>query len=547
MAEDKKEGSKERERRMELEAQEAKFRSKNIEDIPKIISAICPDRYSTNPGEIKKLIKQGRFWEAVDKAKSGVKLSSTDAGFDYRIVYNSPYETLEPVYFWILDFMNGNDPNKTEKLVDNFVSSPGSGHFSELMGKGTRMQEEAMKVMQTIGVLIKSIINIIYDLRQFEQRLQDYKDASSKDKLKLESANFALKQIWMDNVDIKRGNTSIKAMAFSQASFATLIDAFMYASSLEQIEKELDLNDRVKRILKDRFLEFSNWKSMSGEELNKRFRIERAYLKSQVDSLKLYSRWAKPYLKAAEELKMSNSSNAALVKSFNTILMQLVIFKKDAVKVQEEVYNKNLPASFARLLEQKKIRNCNACNLVDLRFRGIPQRSEQHYTFGGRVDVNFKAYALNDEEITLLKKKLEESDLRDAMKLAEGASQESLKEIQDDIDHYLKGEKTLETEGETEEEKKAQDVNPFMALLGLGNKQKEKKKDSKKEDLIIKPDSYAEKYLRNMAETNAKNALFTVYDIYKKAHGMASVPFRDQFALKERAVPESKSHLDFNS
>jgi len=409
------------------------------------------------------------------------------------------------------------------------------------------MQEEAMKVMQTIGVLIKSIINIIYDLRQFEQRLEDYKNAKSQDKLKKESANFALKQIWMDNVDIKRGNTSIKAMAFSQASFATLIDAFMFASSLEQIDKELDLNERVKRILKDRFLEFSNWKIMSGEELNKRFRIEKSYLKSQVDSLKLYSRWAKPYIKAAEELRMQESSSAALVKAFNTILMQLVIFKKDAIKVQDEVYNKNLPASFARLLEQKKIRNCNACNLLDLRFRGIPQRSEQHYTFGGRVDVTFKAYALNDEEISLLKKKLEESDLRDAMRLAEGATKESLKEIQDDIDHYLKGEKTLEDEEESEEEKKAQDVNPFMALLGLGNKSKESKKGSKKENLLIQPDSYSEKYLRNMAETNAKNSLFTLYDIYKKAHGMASVPFRDQFALKERAVPESKSKLDFNS
>ena len=32
------------------------------------------------------------------------------------------------------------------------------------------MQEQAMKIMQTNGVLIKSIINIIYDLKEFEIR-----------------------------------------------------------------------------------------------------------------------------------------------------------------------------------------------------------------------------------------------------------------------------------------------------------------------------------------------------------------------------------------
>ncbi|MBM3247530.1 hypothetical protein FJZ17_03270 [Candidatus Pacearchaeota archaeon] len=537
MAEDKKKlDSKELKKKAEAEAKEAEFRSKYIEDIPRIIAAVSPERYSLNAGEVKKLLKNGKFWEAVDKVKPGIKPGDTDMGYEYKITYNSPYETLEPVYFWILDFMN---PDKTEKLVDNFISSPGSGHFSELMGKATRMQEEAMKVMQTIGVLIKSIINIIYDLRQFEQRLQDYKDADSSDKVKAEAANIALKQIWMDNVDIKRGNTSVKAMAFSQASFATLIDAFMYARSLDQIEKELDLNERVKRILKDRFLEYSNWRVLSGSELKKRFNIEKAYLKSQVDSLKLYTRWAKPYLKAAEELKMSTSmsSSSALVKAFNTILMQLVLFKKDAVKVQDEVYDKNFPPSFARLVEHKKIRDYNACNLVDLRFRGIPQRSEQHYTFGGRVDVVFKAYALNDDEIKLIKKKLGESDMRDALKLAEGATEESLGQIQEDIDHYLKGVEDKEDEEEAKERVKSQDINPFMALLGLGNKSKEEKNKEQEKNLIIKSDTYAEKYLRNFAETKAKGSLFTVYDIYKKSHGMASVPFRDQLAFKEKAAP----------
>ena len=50
---------------------------------------------------------------------------------EHQIVYDSPTETLEPVYFWILNFMNDMFGGNVEKLVDNFASSVGSGHFLE--------------------------------------------------------------------------------------------------------------------------------------------------------------------------------------------------------------------------------------------------------------------------------------------------------------------------------------------------------------------------------------------------------------------------------
>ncbi len=504
------------EEKAKFEKDEASARDKNIYLISKIIGAINPDLYSDNKSDVKKLLKSNQFWAAVDKVKPKPLKK-------YNLIYNSPYETLEPVYFWILDFLG---PDRTEKLVDNFQSSPGSGHFSELMGKATRMQEEGMKVMQTIGVLIKSIINIIYDLRQFEIRLGDYDAARDKDKSKSEAGLLALKQTWLDNVDIKRGNTSIKAMAFSQASFATLIDAFMVASNLEQITKKpedggLDLNERVKRILEQRFLEFQKWKDLSEDELRKRFNIERAYLRSQVDSLKLYARWAKPYLKSAEELRMMNSSSAALVKAFNTIILELTLMKTDGVKVDQEIIDKNLPEEFKRWLEKGKIREYYACTFVDLKFRGIPQRADQHYTFGGRVDASFMGYALTKQEIAMLKEKLDQADLNQSLNLVQGATQDSLKEIQNDIDHYLKGvpDKPKKEEG---------DINPFAALFGIKKKTKEERKaedESQKEAKIkegLKPDNYAESMVREIAKKNAAKSAYAVYDVYKKSHGMPS-------------------------
>jgi len=216
---------------------------------------------------------------------------------EHKLVYDSTSETLEPVYFWILDFTNNLFDGKVEKLVDNFTASPGSGHFAELGARATRMQEEGMKILGSVNTVLKSIMNLIYDLKEFEIRLSHYNISHSEKKEEEDTGFLALKQIWMDNVDVKRGRGSINMLA-QDLNFVTLRDAFMIARTVEEVDK-MDLNDRVKRILKPRLHEFLEWKKRSEVELRKRFEIEKGYLKSQVNSLKLYTRWVKPYIVSA--------------------------------------------------------------------------------------------------------------------------------------------------------------------------------------------------------------------------------------------------------
>ena len=123
-------------------------------------------------------------------------------------------------------------------------------------------------------------------------------------------------------------------MALGQAGFQTLIDAFLVSHSEKDVNK-LDLNDRVKRILIPRVQEFSNWLEHSGAELNKRYKMERAYLKSQVDSLKLYARWAKPYLRAAAMLEQkADLKSPALVKAFSTTILELALLGKMKLDIE---------------------------------------------------------------------------------------------------------------------------------------------------------------------------------------------------------------------
>jgi hypothetical protein len=345
-----------------------------------------------------------------------------------------------------------------KKMVDNFTSSPGSGHFSELGMRATRMQEEGMKILGAVNTVLKSIINLIYDLKEFEIRLSHYDSANSKDKGERESGLLSLKQMWMDNVDVKRGRGAINMMA-QDLNFVTLRDAFMIASSVEEVDK-MDLNERVKRILKPRLKEFFEWKKRSETELRKRFEIEKAYLKSQVSSLQLYTRWAKPYIVAAERLRMKDrGDDAGLVNIFNTLVLQLTLFAKSEVKVKELTIEDNeFPAEFAR---RKFKRKYYSCVLVDFLFRGIPQRlsgQQAHYVFGGRTEVNFKAYCLNEDELKLLEEEMKKSDIADAMKMVEGITDESLEQLKGDIDYFLKSDKEREKE---EKEKKKKENNTF--------------------------------------------------------------------------------------
>ncbi len=512
-------------------------------NIHNLIAVINPDIYcdSSVRKEVKKLVKENLTngdKEAYIKAAAIAKPFQSAFLFNYddakknpllnwglkspseyhQIEYDSPAEGLEPLYFWTLDFMERMFP-KVEKLTDNFISSPGSGHFSDLSGKASRMQEEAMKMLGATNQVIKTILNILYDLKDFKLLLANYDDLHSKDETTKRASLLSLKQRWMDVVDFaKRGTTSLKQLA-AQMDFVTIIDAFMAANTLEEVEK-LDLNDRVKRILKQRVADFNHWLEQSEMELRKRYNIEKTYLRNQVNTVKLYSRWIKPYLKTAKQLEQHANTRADLVTTFNTIILELTLLTTTEYKPGDDVKKGNLPAVFERV----KARKYSQVVIVEFRFRGIPQRvqaGQGHWGFGGKTTITLTSYALNEEELKVLKDQIEKDDFGEVMKLIEDSTDVSLKELQNDIDEFL--DESNETKKKQAEEKRRseQDVNPFAALFDF-LKTSNKKKEKKEFDALasIKSDNDYEKVIRSQAIIEARDQCFTIFDIYKRAHGM---------------------------
>ena len=175
-------------------------------EIDDIICVVSPDKYcegeASKVREFKNIIKKEGIDEAFKQMKDlGVK---STAAAQHQLIYDSLSEQLEPVYFWILDFMNGMFGGKVEKVTDNFASSPGSGHFGEMGIRKSQMQQQATQLLTTMNAVLKAVINVLYDLKEFQIRLSHYDNAKSKDSLTKEAGILALKQIWMDKVDLQR-------------------------------------------------------------------------------------------------------------------------------------------------------------------------------------------------------------------------------------------------------------------------------------------------------------------------------------------------------
>lgn len=505
-------------------------------DIHKLIATINPDIYCDKSvrEEVKKIVKEEGYLKATEKAKT-LEFKYMDFDKDellspfkkagqknpiekYQLEYEATSNGLESIYFWIIDKIETEgEYEKSEKLIDNFISSPGSAHFSEMGGKLTRMQEEASKWLGAANNVIKSILNLIYDLKDFKIRLGVYDKLKSKEER--ENGMLALKQIWLDKVDIQKGTSSIKALSASganQPNFITLIDAFMTTEN-EKLEdkngKELDLNDRVKRIIKQRITEFYLWLKESEKELRKRYEIERKYLESQYNTLKLYARWAKPYLKSAKLLEQNASPTSSLVTAFNTTLFELSVLAEKEYKPEGEIARGILPKIYKKI----KTRKYYQVLIIDFNFRSIPEKVGQNYGFRGKVDLVFTSYGLNEDELKILKQEITKDDVDDVFKLITGATEASLGSLKDDIDELL-GEKTKEEE--KKEEKK--DINPFSALFsGFGNlfslNKKEEKVDLSKG---IPKDSDFEVPVRSITIIESRKRCNKMYGLYKKANEM---------------------------
>jgi hypothetical protein len=416
---------------------------------------------------------------------------------------------------------------KVEKTHEAMSPTVTSAFFGDMSIRRTAMERRVTEIMTSVNAVIKSIINLLYDLKEFDIRLQIYDDYH-EDK---SGAEEELKRIWMDEVDVRKGTGSIHNLTTQQQyQFVTLRDAFYTAKGVKQVE-DMDLNKRVKNILKSRLKEYEKWVKESERELRQRRKIELTYLKSQVNSLKLYTQWARPYLKAIKRLgfKDIETSMPDIVSSFNQTWIEISLRAKKDLYMLEVLKEKK----FSKEEREKGKAGLKMCGVVEIifKYRTMPLSVEKvgqqtGYGATGKVEVDFKSYAFTEDEYEKLLKEEEKEDLE----LIEGMTKDSLLAMKEDLDEYME---EIESGKEIEDKKKESrtfigDIwGAFRENYGRGEKKKgtkvkKKKKRSRRSRLSLFRGMNEETFRNYVANGIADNT-FTIYDTYKKAYGLFSL------------------------
>ena len=443
--------------------------------------------------------------------------------------------SLEPKYFWILDFIKkiGFVPIKHMEQIGASVVSQ---FFGEMSMRKQHLEKRGMEILATVNTVVRSVINLLYDLREFDRRISIYNDLKSDEKKKKDASDKALKRVWMDEVDIRKGNGSINAMAAQRGlEFTTLRDAFMIANNLDDLEK-MDINRRVKDVLKGRLEEYVYWRDESEKELRQRKRIEVAYLQSQIHSLKLYSQWARPYLEAAQRLSFEdvNVKDPELIQAFDQNQIRIMIratkkyHQKDFFKRAALERGYSAPVTWSKAERAKaetEKRGPSVIGVLEIEFiyRTKPTMVAQSQTGGayrqaGKVDIYFRGFAMSEAEYKLL----EQQEDFEAMKFIEGMTTESLEAMKGDIERYL-------AEGSAEEEKAKAAAKPQALLdkfLGVG---KSAPSAAGGPAILGEFANIGEQSIVNRTKAMLRSEMydktFTVYDIFKKAHKLLSFPY----------------------
>ena len=451
-------------------------------------------------------------------------ITKGDPADQYELTYDSFQETLEPMYYWLLDFMRDLGYS-VDKTADYFAASEASGFYSEMGMKRTNLEKRAIELLAIINGVIKSIINLVYDMREFDLRFKHYDDLKSKDAAISNNGDLSLKTVWLTDVDMKKGAAAINALV-QNLNFVLLRDAFVALAipngeDLIKLKKEMekkvdgmDITDITKRILKPRIAEYIDWRAFSEKELRKRYDVEKSYLRAQVQALKLYTRWARPYLIATQRLipaeykELSYKEAAAeLATAFDVmhIYIELMGRKeiKDATKQKISVEN-----------DENKVYVA-----LELRFafRSTGGAIAQgHYTPRGKVIIKFMSYVLTKKQLDELNKKKDD----EVLKFIDNITKETLDTMSEDLKKYLEGkeEKKKEKKVEFEIPIITPAINIGKSLAGISKKIKLMPSGPKKE-------AWKVALLKAAGTEKAKGDkgdLWKVYDLYKKAHRMTT-------------------------
>jgi hypothetical protein len=485
-------------------------------DIQRLIAAINPDIYCdpTARAQVKRVTQDKvddlTYLRAAEVARLKESHQSQDSDvsnpFDllglrapveqHLIVYDSIEESLEGLYFFILDWWKRGGWQVT-KIADNFAASPGSGLFGEMTRRKMQAQDDWQRLQAAAQGLLRSVLGQLSEIKLHRRALglaQNYQSGTGHEK---EAALLALKQIWLDRMNAI-GHSRYQ---LSPNDLGELLGA--------QSPGESSSSDGWRSVLlRGRLEEFNQWLGHAERELRVQFDLARNQLRVDVEKLNLYARWAAAYLRQARELEQNASPGAALVTVFDSAVSELALLAQGAFPLEERVRRGELPRMFLRTTK----RVAKPVVVVEFNLRTAPKAvAPGSFVYRGRATINLSSYALTDEELTILMREIARDELRDLIAAVASRMAANVDEVLSAINEALGVE---EKQPETRNEN---DTNPFTALFSLiasfirrlaGGGTVTMRRP--------KPDSEVERVIRSEAILQARYACQTLYNNFKR-------------------------------
>lgn len=439
-----------------------------------------------------------------------------------KLVYEAFNMSLEELYFWSTNHIKQDAGfPKMVKITDVFSASENSAFFGQSAQRLSIQEDRASNFLRTIGEMVKTLFQIVRELRMIDERLKPYTDWK-----KSKSADSTLKGFFSDFAENKGGQIqpgSIFHLA-NQVGYASLPDLFFNTTvydtnKIDGIVDGMSFNKNVKQVLKRKLYQFIVWKEKTEAELEGRRKFQIKYLRQHYTVIKTYIGWVKPYLKHIKRLQMNEEQldSPELVSSFETSSTQI-----------EVIAYKPVP--------KKPI---NSVVLMNFYFRTRPvMQYSQDYQRGpvhiGRGEMVLRSYAWTDEQIQMYKKMRDDED-RELLGLVDDQLKSAMEMLGEDLDNYIKeAEGTLPSEPEPQKGKKDKKkfkliqnegsvFDPFVGIfkgfaeIGSTLIPTQFKGFGKSPE---KPKASPGDIKRAIGSANV--AMWLVYNNYKKAHGLLS-------------------------
>ena len=185
-------------------------------------------------------------------------------------------------------------------------------------------------------------------------------------------------------------------------------------------------------------------------------------LRSKIETLKLYAHWLGPYLRQARQLEQNARGDAGLVSVFNTAAIEVSLLAEREYPVEEDVDRGELPRMF---LKAKRRIYCPVL-ILELKLRAAPERaSPGAYGYRGRFDLTLTSYALNQEEIAVLRGEMDREKLDEVIATVAPKASGTLNQLLQQMESFAPAPVKSESEPD--------DPNPFLALFGLEDRPSE--------------------------------------------------------------------------